>query len=130
MRLFRFVLCAVIVASSALAPAASFAEEDTKIPKTEQPVRPPAEEAPKPATEPDISAQREGRLWVCCDDGRERWTATPEVCAQRKGQLLPGRFCERPKYVCCKQGRAEWWMPSADSCHADGGVVADRSYCR
>jgi hypothetical protein len=126
MRFFHPVLCAAILAIGIAGVTAAVAEDDTRVPAAEQP----AVEEPKPPQEPDTSAQRNGQLWVCCDDGRERWTATPEVCRQRKGQLLPSRFCERPKYVCCKQGRAEWWMPDPDSCHADGGVVADKSYCR
>jgi hypothetical protein len=112
--------------------AAASAEDDTKAPPpaAASPAAP-ATPAPTPATpSPDTEAQRNGKLWVCCDDGRSRWTATNEVCKQRGGQLLPSRFCERPKYVCCKQGRAEWWMPDAYACHRDGGVVADASYCR
>jgi hypothetical protein len=125
MRFFLSIVGAAILALS-VGFSVSFAEDDTRVPSPSQA----APEAPEPPPAADTSAQRSGQLWVCCDDGRERWTATNEVCRQRKGQLLPSRFCERPKFVCCKQGRAEWWMPNADSCHADGGVVADKSYCR
>lgn len=135
MRVFLSILSALALLAAATVPV-SMAEDDTKTPGASAPAGPAESDAPKPEPEPkaepepDTSAQRSGQLWVCCDDGRDRWTATPEVCRARGGQLLPSRFCERPKYVCCKQGRAEWWMPDANSCHADGGIVADKSYCR
>lgn len=131
MRVFRSVLFAALVALTLGAVPVSLAEDDTREHgAAADTVSPPADAAEPAEPAPDTSAQRSGQLWVCCDDGRERWTATNEVCRQRKGQLLPSRFCERPKYVCCKQGRAEWWMPDASSCHSDGGVVAHKSYCR
>jgi hypothetical protein len=142
MRVFLSILSAAALCLAAASIPATMAEDDTKTPGMTEPAspppleEPPKSDVPKPDAEadaepePDTRAQRSGQLWVCCDDGRERWTATPEVCRQRKGQLLPSRFCERPKYVCCKQGRAEWWMPDANSCYADGGIVADKSYCR
>jgi hypothetical protein len=101
---------------------ASWAFADT----VENPIPDPA---PVPQVEED-APQSTGQLWVCCDAAGQRWSATPEVCRQRSGQVLPSRFCEKPKTVCCKQGRAEWWMPDATSCNRDGGVVADKSYCR
>jgi hypothetical protein len=122
MRFFLSIWFAVTLFTLAFAAQTSLAADPSPAPKAEQPAAPEAA--------PDTSEQRSGRLWVCCDDGRERWTATHEVCQKRGGQLLPSRFCEKPKYVCCKQGRADWWMPDAHSCHRDGGVVADDSYCR
>jgi hypothetical protein len=124
MRLFLLILFASVLSFAGVATYADDAANTTPHAAA------PESGVAKPAPEPDTSEQRGGKLWVCCDDGRSRWTATNEVCRARGGQLLPGRFCEKPRYVCCKQGRAEWWMPSADACHEDGGIVADKSYCR
>ena len=142
MRSFQTALAAFVFGAVFLAALPAVAEDAPAGPNATQsqgpdtvppeaipeggPAEPPAPSAPQP----DTSEQRSGKLWICCDDGRERWTATNEVCKKRGGQLLPSRFCERPVYVCCKQGRAEWWMPSRDACHEDGGVVAHASYCR
>jgi hypothetical protein len=98
----------------------------------DSPVNPFPDETPVTDV-PEDAPQRTGKLWVCCDAAGQRWTATKEVCEQRSGQILPSRYCERPtskRRVCCKQGRAEWIMPSARACHEDGGIVADMSYCR
>jgi hypothetical protein len=82
------------------------------------------------APQPDTSEQRSGKLWVCCDDGQQRWTATPEVCRQRNGQLLPTRFCERQTVVCCRMDDGGQWMNDAEACSRSGGEASDASYCR
>lgn len=92
-------------------------------------VNPMPGEPPVPQVDED-APQRTGQLWVCCDTAGRRWSATPEVCRQNSGQVLPSRYCDKPTRVCCKQGRAEWWMSSARACNRDGGVVADKSFCR
>lgn len=126
--MFCSIVCALALALAGLGSVASFAEDDTKVPSvTEGPAATP--DAPKSTPEPDTSAQRSGKLWVCCDDGRQRWTATPEVCRQRKGQLLPSRFCERATTVCCRTSDRGEWMNDIESCARAGGEASDARYC-
>lgn len=126
------LVCALVMASGSIIGA--WAETPTQAPpatgsETPDAAPPSSDDAEPPVAKPD-EATPPANL-VCCDDGTRRDLRPQAACEKASGQILPRRYCEKPKApVCCKQGRTEWWMPDAESCHADGGVVANKSYCR
>jgi hypothetical protein len=70
---------------------------------------------------------------ICCYNGNRPFMSTKSGCRNVGGEMVSINTCYNTApaaRVCCKRGRADWWVRSPRACRNQGGVVVRDAFCR